>query len=88
MVQLLLSYSILSQIGSSQHENILIYAIHTHKMLKRCCQSVVYARRAGDENPDLSVVSETMTLLGNSSSGYQIMDRSKYIESREDGKRF
>ena len=36
-------------------------------------QSVVDARREGDENPDSSVVAETMELLGNSSYGYQIM---------------
>ena len=41
-------------------------------------QSVVDARRAGDENPDSSVVAETMKLLGNSSYGYQIMDRSRH----------
>ena len=41
-------------------------------------QSFVDARRAGDENPDSSVVAETMKLLGNSSYGYQIMDRSRH----------
>ena len=41
-------------------------------------QSVVDARREGDENPDSSVVAETMKLLGNSSYGYQIMDRSRH----------
>ena len=44
-------------------------------------QSVVDARREGDENPDSSVVAETMKLLGNSSYGYQIMDRSRYTET-------
>ena len=43
-------------------------------------QSVVDARRSGDENPDSSVVAETMKLLGNSSYGCQIMDRSKHTE--------
>ena len=37
-------------------------------------QSVVDARREGDENPLSGVVAETMKLLGNSSYGYQIMD--------------
>ena len=41
-------------------------------------QSVVDARREGDENPLSGVVAETMTLLGNSSYGYQIMDRSRH----------
>ena len=44
-------------------------------------QSVVDARREGDENPDSSVVAETMKLLGNSSYGYQIMDRSRHTET-------
>ena len=35
------------------------------------------ARRQGDENPNSSVVAETMKLLANSSYGYQIMDRSR-----------
>ena len=44
-------------------------------------QSVVDARREGDENPDSSVVAETMKLLGNSSYGYQIMDRSRHTKT-------
>ncbi len=40
--------------------------------------SVVEARRAGDQNPASSVVAETMKLIGNSSYGYQIMDRRKH----------
>ena len=41
-------------------------------------QSVVDARREGDENPLSGVVAETMKFLGNSSYGYQIMDRSRH----------
>ena len=41
-------------------------------------QSVVDARRRGDENPLFEVVAETMKLLGNSSYGYQILDRSRH----------
>ena len=44
-------------------------------------QSVVDTRREGDENPDSSVVAETMKLLGKSSYGYQIMDRSRHTET-------
>ena len=40
-------------------------------------QSALYARRQGDENPNSSVVAETMKLQANSSYGYQIMDRSR-----------
>ena len=40
-------------------------------------QSAVDARRKSDENPNSSVVAETMRLLANSSYGYQIMDQSR-----------
>ena len=36
------------------------------------------ARREGDENPHSGVVAETTKLLGNSSYGYKIMDRSRH----------
>ena len=55
-------------------------------ILKKCfnifVQSVVDARRAGDENPESNVLAETMKLLGNSSYGYQIMDRSTHTETK------
>ena len=41
-------------------------------------QPVVDARREGGENPHSGVVAETMKLLGKSSYGYQIMDRSRH----------
>ena len=41
-------------------------------------QSAVNARREGDENPNSSVVAETMKLLANRSYGYQNMDRSRH----------
>ena len=40
------------------------------------------ARRQGDENPNSSVVAETMKLLANSSYGYQIMDRSRHTVTK------
>ena len=40
-------------------------------------QSAVDARRQGDENPNSSVVAETMKLLANSSYGYQIIETSR-----------
>ena len=40
-------------------------------------QAAVEARRKGDQNPNSSVVEESMTLLANSSYGYQIMNRSR-----------
>ena len=51
------------------------------KCINNFVQSVVDARRECDENPDSSVVAETMKLFGNSSYGYQIMDRSRHTEN-------
>ena len=49
---------------------------------KKCFNSFVQPavdpRRQGEENPNLSVVAETIKLLANSSYGYQIMDRSRH----------
>ena len=45
-------------------------------------QSAVDARREGDENPNSSVVAETMKLLAISSCGYQIMDRSRHTVTK------
>ena len=48
------------------------------KCLNNIVQSNVKAGRQSDENPNSSVVPETMKLLANSSYGYQIMDRSRH----------
>ena len=40
------------------------------------------ARREGDENPNSSIVAETMKLLANSSYGYQIKDRSRHTVTK------
>ena len=45
-------------------------------------QSAVDARRQGDENPNSSVVDETMKLLANISYGYQIMDCSRHTVTK------
>ena len=45
-------------------------------------QSAVNARRQGDENPNSSVVAETMKFLANNSYGYQIMDRSRHTVTK------
>ena len=45
-------------------------------------QSAVDAGRQSDENPNSSVVAETMKLLVNSSYGYQIMDRSRHTVTK------
>ena len=44
------------------------------KCLNNFFQSAVNARREGDENPDSSVMPETMTILANSSYDYQNSD--------------
>ena len=48
------------------------------KRFNKFVQLVVDARRETDENPLSGVVAETIKLLGNSSYGYQIMDRSRH----------
>ena len=52
------------------------------KRFNNFVQSAVDARREGDENPNSSVVAETMKLLANSSYGYQIMDRSRHTVAK------
>ena len=51
-------------------------------------KSAVDARGQGDQNPNSSVVAETMKLLANSSYGYQIMDWSQHTVAKylTDGK--
>ena len=48
------------------------------KCFNNFVQTAVDARRQRDENPNSSVVAETMKLLANSSYGYKIMDRSRH----------
>ena len=52
------------------------------KCFNKFVQSAVDARREGDENPNSSVVAETMKLLANRSYGYQIMDRSRHTVTK------
>ena len=53
---------------------------------KKCFNSFVQlavdAGRQGDENPNSSVVAESMKLLANSSYGYQIMHRSRHTVTK------
>ena len=48
------------------------------KCFNKFVLSAVKARRQGDENPNSTVVAETMKLLSNNSYGHQIMDRSRH----------
>ena len=56
-----------------------LLSTHIRNVSTTLINSVVDARREGDENPHSGVVAETMKLLGNSSYGYQNMDRTKYL---------
>ena len=52
------------------------------KCFNKFVNSAVNARREKDENPNSSVVAETMKLLANSSYGYQIMDRDRHTVTK------
>ena len=52
------------------------------KCFNRFVQSAVDAKRQDDENPNSSVVAETLKLLANSSYGYKIIDRSQHTETK------
>ena len=52
------------------------------KCFKSFVQSAVEAKKQGDENPNSSVVAETMKLLANSSYCYQIIDRSRHTVTK------
>ena len=54
----------------------------TVKRFNNFVQSAVDTHREGDENPNSSVVAETMKLLANSSYGYQILDRSHHTVTK------
>ena len=53
------------------------------KCFNNFVQSAVDARRQGYENPNSSVVAETMKLLANSSYGYHIMDGSRHTVTKD-----
>ena len=52
------------------------------KCFNNFIQSAVNARVEGDENPNFSVVTETLKLLANSSYGNQIMDPSRHTVTK------
>ena len=71
---LLLYYLHLGLEGTKNHQFV---QYTPKKCFNSFVQSAVNARRQ-DENPNSSVVAETMKILANSSYGYQIMDRSRH----------
>ena len=64
----LLKYYLKLGLGCTKIHRFLDYI--PQKCINGFVQSLVDARRESDENPDSSVVAETMRLLGNSSNGY------------------
>ena len=52
------------------------------KGFNRFVHEAVDARMKGDENPNSSVIAETMKLLAKSSYGYQIIDRSRHTVTK------
>ena len=69
-------FSFFSELGLQCTKIYRFVQYSPQKGFNKFVQSVVVARKQGDENPLSGVVAETMKLLGNSSYGYQIMDRS------------
>ena len=82
---LLLSYLKLGLVCKKFHR----FVQHTPRnCFNNFVQSAVDARRQGDENPNSSVVAETMKLPAKSSYGYHIMDPSQHTVTKylNDGK--
>ena len=76
---LLLLYLQLGFVCTKKHR----FVEYTPKKCFNCfVQAAVDAGRQGDENPNSSVVSETMKILANSSYGNQIMDRSRHTVTK------
>ena len=69
-------------LGLQCTKNHRIVQYTPRKVFNSFVRSVVDARRAGDENLLSGVVAETMKILGNSSYGYQILDRSKHTMTK------
>ena len=76
---LLLSFLTLGQVCKKIHRFV---QYTPRKCFNNFVQSAMDARRQGDENPNSSVVAETMKLLAKSSYGYQIMDRSRHTVTK------
>ena len=77
---LLLFYLDLGLVGKKIYRFVEFIPV---KCFNKFVQSAVNARRERDENPNSSVVAEAMKLLANSSYGYQIMDRSRHIVTKD-----
>ena len=80
IITLLLNFYLSLSLKCNKNYRFVQYA--PKKSFNFFVQSVVDARRTGDENPDSSAVTETMKLLGNSSYGHQIMDKKRHTETK------
>ena len=78
-IPLLLSYLKLGIVCKKIHRFV---QYNPKKCFNKFVQSAVDARRQGDENPNSSVVAETMKLLANSSYGYHITDCSRHTVTK------
>ena len=76
---LLLLYLDLGLVGKKNYGLVEYISVNC---FNKFVQSAVKARREGDENPNSSVVAETMKLLANSFYGYQIMDPSRHTVTK------
>ena len=80
LITLLLLFCL--DLGLACKKNISFRVIYSIKCFNKIVLSAVNARREGDENPNSSVVAETVKLLANSSYGYQILDRSRHTVTK------
>ena len=72
---LLLFYLKLTLVRTKIHRSV---EYTPKKSFNSFVQSALDARKQSNENPNGSVVAETMKLLANSSYGYQVMDRNRH----------
>ena len=79
IISLLLFYLQLDLVCTKIHRFV---EYNPKKCFNRFVQAAVDARRKGDENPNSSVVAETVNLLANSSYGYQSMDQSRHTVTK------
>ena len=82
VLSLLLCSYFYSELGLVCKKNYCFVEFTPVKCFKKFVQSALDARREGDENPNSSVVEETVKLIANSSYGYQIMDRSRHTVTK------
>ena len=76
------SAPVLLRLGISMQKNYHFVECIPVKCFTKFVQSAVNARREGDENPNSSVLAETMKLLANSSYNNQIVDRSRHVVTK------